>query len=226
MKKKRVRFCIKWFDGSYRELFSIRPHGDGLVMWTPGSDRHITTLKEVNSVSSHITEKVDEHTHLGRLNFEDVDVDERMVELGNLRKLDASEYDKSLLYKNSEFWDLLMTYDFEMVTEERKNEVIKYLDLPRLFDGIDERLAELRDKQPPMFLSCSARDLLSRTDIEAGITEDQFAVFECEGELWEFDPMHLHDFGSLEHPWADLLKPLGVFELLSEIDLDETLKDE
>ena len=226
MKKKRVRFCLKWFDGKYIELLSIRPHGDGWLMWTPGSERHIMTIKEVEAISSHIkNQKTDEYTPLGRLIFEDVDIDERMAELGKIRKLDVSEYDKLLLYKNNEFWDLLMTYDFEMVTEEREKEIIKYMDLPRLYDGIAERIAELRDRRPPPFLTCRARDLLDRKDIKFGITEDRLVVFEHEGELWEMDPLYLSNFGSKEHPWADLLKPLGVFELLEEIDLGEMLRE-
>jgi len=226
MKKKRVRFCLKWFDGKYIELLSIRPHGDGWLMWTPGSERHIMTIKEVEAISSHIkNQKTDEYTPLGRLIFEEVDIDERMAELGKIRKLDVSEYDKLLLYTNNEFWDLLMTYDFEMVTEEREKEIIKYMDLPRLYDGIAERIAELRDRRPPPFLTCRARDLLDRKDIKFGITEDRLVVFEHEGELWEMDPLYLSNFGSKEHPWADLLKPLGVFELLEEIDLGEMLRE-
>ena len=60
-----------------------------------------------------------------------------------MRKLDVSEYDKQLYYKNNEFWDLMVTYDFEPVTEEKETEIIKYLDVPHLFNGIDERIAEL-----------------------------------------------------------------------------------
>jgi hypothetical protein len=226
MKRKRVRFCIKWFDGKLIEIISIRPHRDGLVMWTPGSKRHIMTIKEVEAISSHITDQeTNEHIPLGRLIFEELDVDQRMAELGKIRKLDSSEYDQLLYYKNSEFWDLLMTYDFEMVTEEREKEIIKFMDLPRLYEGIDERMAELQDKRPQPFLKCRARDLLDRTDIEAGITEDQLAVFEYDGELWEMDPLHLYDFGSKEHPWAELLKPLGVFELLREINLEKKLSE-
>jgi len=66
---------------------------------------------------------------------------------------------------------------------------------------------------------------LDRTDIEAGITEDQLAVFEYDGELWEMVPLHLYDFGSIEHLWAELLKPLGVFELLREINLEKKLSE-
>ena len=226
MKKKRVRICLKWFDGEYIELFSIRPHGDGWLMWTPGSERHIMTIKDIEAVSSHIkNQKTGEYTPLGILIFEDVDIDERMAELGQIRKLDVSEYDKLLLYKNNEFWDLLMTYDFELVTEEREKEIIKYMDLPRFFDDIDERIAELREKRPPLFLTCRARDLFDRKDIEAGITEDQLVVFQHDGELWEMDTLYLSNFGSKEHPWADILKPLGVFELLEEIDLGERLRE-
>jgi len=226
MKRKRVRFGIKWFDGKFIELYSIRPHGDGWVMWAPGSERHIMTIKELGSISSHITnQKTGEHIPLGRLIFEELNIDERLAELGRLRKLDVNEYDKQLYYKNTEFWDLLDTYDFEPVTEENEEEIIKYLDVPRLYEGIDERIAELREKKPLIFLTCRARDLLDRKDIEAGFPEDQLAVFEYEGELWEIDPLYLHDFGSKDHPWADLLKPLGVFDLLSEIDLEERLRE-
>jgi hypothetical protein len=226
MKKKRVRVGIKWFDGNFIELLSIRPYGDGLLMWTPGSKRHIMTIKELGALSSHITDQeTDEHIPLGRLVFEELDVDERLAELGKLRKLDISEYDKPLYYKNSEFWDLLVTYDFKLVTEENEKEIVKYIDVPRLFEGLDERIEELREKQPPLFLTCKARDLIDRRDIEAGITEDQLAVFGYEGELWEIDPLYLSDFGSKDHPWADFLRPLGVFELLGEIDLKERLRE-
>jgi hypothetical protein len=167
----------------------------------------------------------DEHIPLGRLVFEELDVDERLAELGKLRKLDISEYDKPLYYKNSEFWDLLVTYSLELLTKENEKEIIKYFDLPRFFEGLDERIEELQEKQPPVFLTCIARDLLDRGDIEAGITDEQLAVFEYEGRLWEIDPLYLYDFGSKDHPWADFLKPLGVFELLGEIDLEERLRD-
>lgn len=206
MKRKRVRFCIKWFDGKFIELLSIRPHGDGWVMWTHASKRHITTIREPGAVSSHIkNQKTSEYTPLGRLIFEKVDLDNRLAELGKLRKLDIGEYDRTVYYKNREFWDLLMTYNFELITEENEKEIVKYFDVPRLYEGIDERIAELREKQPPIFLTCLARDLLSKDDIEAGITEDQLVVFAYEEELWEIDPLYLYNFGSKDHPWADFL---------------------
>ena len=74
-------------------------------------------------------------------------------------------------------------------------------------------------------MKCKAYDLLNRKDIEAGITEEQLVVFEYEGELWEMDPLYLSSFGSREHPWAEILKPLGVLELLSELDLDKRLNE-
>ena len=224
MKQKRVRVGIKWFDGKFIELFNMRLTRDGWVMWAPGSRRHYMTIKELGAISSHITDQeTGEHIPLGRLIFEELDIDERMAELGKLRKLDISEYDKPLLYKNPEFWDLMMTYDFEMVTEERKKETIKYMDLPRLFDGLDERMAEIRDRQIMPLLAITARDLFERKDIEAGISEEQLAVFEYEGELYEMDPVYLSNFASTEHPWADLLKPLGVFELMEEVDIARRL---
>jgi hypothetical protein len=37
------------------------------------------------------------------------------------------------------------------------------------------------------------------------------------------DPVYLSNFASTEHPWADLLKPLGVFELMEEVDIARRL---
>ena len=75
------------------------------------------------------------------------------------------------------------------------------------------------------FLTCKAIDLLVRKDIETGISMKELAVFEYEGELYEFDIRPFTKFGSRDHPWANILKPLGFFELLEEIDWDERLKD-
>ena len=98
--------------------------------------------------------------------------------------------------------------------------------MSQLYENLDERIAELREKQPQIFLTCPARELLSRADIEAGITEDQLVLFEYEGELWEVDPLYLYDFRSRDHPWAEFLKPFGIFELLSEIDLEERFRED
>jgi len=227
MKKRRVRFGIKWVDGEFIELLSMRPHGDGWVMWAPGSERHIMTIREVNAISSHITnQKTNEPpTPLGRLFFEDVNLDDDFVKLAKLRKLEESEYDQTLLYLNREFLDILLTYEFDLVTEEREKDILRYFDLSKMFADIQERIEVLRTKEIMPFLTCKASDLLDRKDIEAGISEKEFAVFEYEGELWEFDVKHMYRFDSEDHPWAEILRPLGVFELLREIDWDERLKE-
>lgn len=226
MKKRRVRFGIKWVDGEFIELLSMRPHGDGWVMWAPGSERHIMTIREVNAISSHIkNQRTNEYTPLGRLFFEDVNLDEDLVKLAKLRKLEESEYDQTLLYQNREFCDILLTYEFDLVTEEREKDILSYMDFSKIYDNIQERIEVLKTNEIMPFLTCKASDLLDRKDIEAGISEKEFAVFEYEGELWEIDVKHMYRFGSEDHPWAEILRPLGVFELLREIDLDERLRE-
>ena len=226
MRRKRVRFGIKWIDGKFIELASIRPHGDGYVLFTPDSDRHIMTLKEADAISSHIKNQVTgEYTPLGRLHFKDVDIDEELARLGNLRKLDESEYGQTLFYQNPEFWDVLLTTEFEMVTEEKKRDILKYIDLAKFFGDARERVEWLWVNKVMPFLTCHASDLFDREDIEAGITENQLAVFEYEGELYEMNPLYLYDFSSPEHPWAEFLRPLGIMELMGEIDIDERIKD-
>lgn len=82
------------------ELFNLRPHGDGWVMWNPNSEKHIMTLKEENTISSHVThQKEGRREPLGRL-FTDVDFDEDEMwnDLFKSRKLDESEYEKLVFY--------------------------------------------------------------------------------------------------------------------------------
>lgn len=226
MKRKRVRFGFKWIDGRFIELASLRPHGDGWIMWTPDSGRHIMTIKETDAISSHIKDQVTcGYTPLGRLHFKDVDIDEELARLGNLRRLDECEYGQTLLYQNPEFWDVLLTTEFELITEERKRDVLKYIDLAKFFGDARERVEWLWTNKIIPFMTCKASDLFDRKDIEAGITENKLAVFEYHGELYEMNPLHIYNFSSPEHPWADFLRPLGIFELFGEMDWDERLKD-
>ncbi len=226
MKKKIVRLCLKWFDGKFIEIMSIRPHGDGWVMWVPGSEKHTMTLIENGKISSHIThEKTQLHTSLGRLVLDEINLDDELVKLTKIRKLESREYDKPVYYKNDEFWDLFIPTNLDFITEEKTKEIIKYIDITSIFNGFDDRVKELQKRTPQPFLKCKAYDLLNRKDIEAGITEEQLVVFEYEGELWEMDPLYLCNFGSNDHPWADILKPLGVLELLSELDLDKRINE-
>lgn len=226
MKKKRIRFGILWVDGKFIELFSMRPHGDGWIMWTPGSVKHVTTIKEPDAISSHRTKQdTSKQTPLGRLFYEDVDFDEELAKLTNLRKLEESKYDQILLYQNREFWDTLLTTEFELVTEDRKRDILRYIDLSKVFGDIVKRVERLQADEIMPFLTCKASDLLVRKDIEAGISMKELAVFEFEGELYEFDIKPFTKFGSKDHPWANILKPFGFFELLEDIDWEERLKD-
>ena len=102
---------------------------------------------------------------------------------------------------------------------------MKYIDLAKFFGDALDRVEWLRVNKVMPFLTCQASDLLDRKDIEAGITENQLAVFAYEGELYEMNPLYLYDFGSPEHPWTEFLRPLGIMELMGEIDISERLKD-
>ena len=55
-------------------------------------------------------------------------------------------------------------------------------------------------------------------DIDVGVTEEQLAVIVLDGELWEIETKYLTQFGGEEHPWNDYLKPIGIFELLKDVD--------
>ena len=148
MKKKRIRFGILWVDGKFIELFSMRPHTDGWIMWTPGSVKHVTTIKEPDAISSHRTNQdTSKQTPLSRLFYEDVDFDEELAKLANLRKLEESKYDQILLYQNREFWDTLLTTEFELVTEDRKRDILRYIDLSNVFGDIVKKSGKVTSRR-------------------------------------------------------------------------------
>lgn len=228
MKEKRVRFGFKWIDGQFVEILSMRPHKKtSYISWVPDSMKHVTIIKEPNAISSHSTHNVTgEQTHLGRLFLDDIDLDEELTKLTNLRKMDEEEYDQTLIFKNPEFWDILVKYEYELVTEEREKDILKFMDLSRMWVDIQERIEYLRDNEIMPFDFCVARDLLTRPDIEGGISENELIVFAFEGELHEFDLKPLLQIQSEDHPLAEILKPLGLYELLGDIDLGERLRDQ
>lgn len=226
MKKKRHRLGIKDLNGEFIEIFNIKPHKDGFIMWVPGSDKHITTLNDLEEISSHITnQKEDKREHLGRLlKNASLDEDEMIMALLKPRKLDESEYDKLVFYANKEFAKMWGDQKLEMVTEESEKEIISYIDLMQIFENAMSIAERIVEAQQVPFIVETAREAFSREDFEVGITENKMGIIEFEGELWEFDPTYLYQLGAEDHPWAEYLKPLGIFELLKEVDIGEKLR--
>ncbi len=69
-----------------------------------------------------------------------------------------------------------MTTEFEFVTEEKKRDILKYIDLAKFFGDAQKRVEWLWENKVMPFLTCQADVLIERKDIEAGITENQLAV--------------------------------------------------
>ena len=223
MKKKRVRFGIKFVDGKFYELISLRPHKKSYIMWTHGTEKHITTIVENDTISSHVThQKEGWRKPLGRFSTEsEIDEDEFFAELTNLRKLEKSEYDKVVYYKNEEFFDIMNITKLEMITKEKEDEILKYIDFTHYFDNIQERLEIIRRNKIWALLPCKASDLLVRKDIEGALAENLLVVMEHEGELWEFDPTNLYRLDKEDNPLSEWLKPFGIFELAKDIDFTQ-----
>ena len=220
MKQKRVRLGIKFLDGQFIELFNARLHKDGWIMWAPGSDEHITTIKEADAITSHVThQKEDRRKPLGRL-LTNVDVDEEKLftDLFNPRKLEKKEYDKIIFGVNKNFQNIWGNTKLDMETEETDKEILKYVDLRRVFEKAQEIVEKIQETRQLPFMLYNAQDILTREDIEIGVTENQLCVIENDGELWEFDPKYMYQLGNKDHPWSDYLKPLGVFEILKDVD--------
>lgn len=109
-------------------------------------------------------------------------------------------------------------FSLDLETEETEREIIKYVDLRKVFKKAIEIGESIQLFQEPCRI-CKAGDLFAREDFYVEYTEDNLGIFIHDGELWEFDPQHLNKFGDKGHPWNEYLKPLGIFELLREVDI-------
>jgi hypothetical protein len=211
---------IKYLDGQFIELFSLRPHKNAYFLWTPGSEKHITTINEKDAVSSHVTlQKEDVREPLGRLDKNvELDEDEMMTDLLKPRKMDKEEYDKPVFYVNKNYQTMVEDNQMDMETEETEKEILMYIDLSELFENAQRIVEAIIETNQLPFGVCPARELLFMENVEVGVNEEQFAVMVLDGELWEIETKNLYQFGREEHPWNEYLKPLGVFELLKDVD--------
>ena len=112
----------------------------------------------------------------------------------------------------------------DMVIEETGKDITCYVDLRQIFQNAQSIARRIIESQQLPFLVGTARQAINCENFEVGFTDEKMAIMEFEGELWEFDPTYLYQLGAEDHPWAEYLKPLGIFELLKEVDIAERLR--
>ena len=112
----------------------------------------------------------------------------------------------------------------DMVIEETGKDITCYVDLRQIFQNAQSIARRIIESQQLPFLVGTARQAINCENFKVGFTDEKMGIMEVEEELWEFDPTYLYQLGAEDHPWAEYLKPLGIFELLKEVDIGERLR--
>lgn len=215
MRKKRVRFGIKFPGSEVEEIAFGSSSGSGVVFGVPHSGRHITLVDEGKALSSHGTEEeTEKHDHLGRISKEEMD-DRFWLEVLKPRKLRKTELDQSMIYFTRK-WNALFNMPDEVCFKTTDDKSMRYLDLDAISKYGYSFFQDLQ-KSPDAYSGlCSVGKMLSVDDIECGMLENGKLVLRIDQEIYEMDLSSLQEAYSTqnspvsENPLLNVLKMLGV----------------
>ena len=215
MRKKRVRFGIKFPEGEVKEIAFGSSSGSGVVFGVPHSAKHITLVDEGKAISSHGTEEeTKKHNHLGRISKKEMD-DRFWLEVLKPRKLRKTELDQTVMYFTKK-WNALFNMPDEVCFKTTDDKSMSYLDLDAMSKYEYSFFQDLQ-KSPDAYSGfCSVGKMLSVDDIECGILENGKLVLRFDQDIYEMDLSSLQEAYSMqnssvsENPLLNVLKMLGV----------------
>jgi len=195
----------------------MTPTKDWFTYGVDYSDTHITLLPEPDAVSFHITnQKTEKHRSLGRI-WKNKDYSDLEFQALNPKKIDVKEYDEIIIYFTEAWISLVNQSDNVIWKRESKKEFIQLWDIRKTFET-SYRIAQEYVSFPESFFGlCTIGELLSNQDYFCGITKDKKVIIEDDGELWEIELSHYYDLTRPDHPFEEILSPIGLQELLPEI---------
>ena len=195
----------------------MTPTRDGFTYGVDHSDSHITLLPEPDSASFHSTnQKTGKHQPLGRI-LKDKDYSDLEFQALNPRKIDLEDYDKTIIYLTEAWVTLTNQSDISIWRQESKKELIQLWDIKKTFET-GYRIAQEYTSSPESFIgSCTIGELISNPDYVYGYTKDEKGIIEDEGEWWEVELSHYYNLTKPNHPFEEILAPLGLHKLMPQI---------
>ena len=218
MRVKPLRIGILFPDGDIKGLAYGNPTRDGFMYGVSYSDTHITALPETHSISFHLTtQSTSTKQHLGRIiregNYEDL-----QLKALNPKIITDSGLDEQVGFITGRGMELLNQPSKIFKETETDKERIILVDLFGFFQHSIELILELKQNFLNLFGLCTARDILSNDEYEAGFTSRETAVIEVDGNLYEVDIKAYLDLANDKNPLQEIIGPLGLPNLMLELD--------
>ena len=215
--RKKGKVGILFPDGDVKFVLYMTPTKDGFTYGVDYSDTHITLLPEPDAVSFHITnQKTEKHRSLGRI-WKNKDYSDLEFKALNPRKIDVREYDETIIYFTEAWISLVNQSDNAILERESEKEFIQLWDIGKTFET-SIRIAQEYVSSPESFFGlCKIGELLSNQDYLFGITKDKKGIIKEDGELWEIELSQYYNLTRPDHPFEEILSPIGLQELLPEI---------
>jgi len=220
MKQKRTKVGIKFPDGDIKGLFYGNPSKDGFVYGVSYADTHITALPETHDISFHLTnQSKNTKQHLGRI-ITDRDYDDVQLKALNPKIVADEGLNEQVGFITKRGMELLnQPSDIIIIIESETNEErIFILDLLKFFNNSVKMLIELSKELHNVFGLCTAREILSNKEYEAGFTSRETAIIEVDGDLYEVNIKAYLDLANQENPLQEIFRPLGLPSMIPELN--------
>jgi len=218
MKQRRFKTGILFPDGDVKWLLYGAPTKDGFVYGISHADTHITALPDTKSVSFHLkNQKLKKWKHLGRI-IKDGNYEDLQQKVLNPRVIVNEGLDEQVVYITKRGMELLNQPSDIIIETETDQERIFLLDLLSFFNKSKKMFSEFSQNFLNLFGLCTAREILSNNEYEAGITSRETVIVEVDGDLYEIDIKSFLDLTNEENPLQDLLSSLGIPSLIPEFD--------
>jgi len=218
MKEKRLKIGILFPDGEVKWLAYGASTKNGFVYGVSYSDTHITALPETHSVSFHLkNQSIGMYQHLGRL-IKDGDYESLQLKALNPIILMDDGLDEKVAYITKRGMELLNQPSDILIETETDQERILILDLLCFFDNSKKMAHDLSQNYLKLFGACTAREILSNEEYEAGLTTRETSIIEVDGKLYEVDIKAYLDWTNMENPLQEIFTTLGFSSLLPELD--------
>ena len=218
MREKPLKIGILFPDGEVKSLLYGQPTENGFVYGISHSSTHITALPEPHSVSFHLTnQSMNTKQHLGRI-IKDGDYEDLLWKALNPKKIVDNGLDEKVAYITKRGVELLNQPSDILIETETDQERILILDLLRFFNNSIKMAFELSQNILKLFGGCTASEILSNEEYEAGFTTRETVVIEVDGDLYEVDIKAYLDLTNKENPLQEIFTPLGFPSLIPELD--------
>lgn len=218
MIQKKLKVGMLFPDGDVKWLLFGAPSKDGIVYGVSHANTHITALPETNSVSFHLTtQSTSTKQHLGRI-IRDGNYEDLQLKALNPIIIQDDGLDEKVAFITRRGMELLNQPSKIIKETESEKEKIFLIDLFGFFKNSIDIFIELKKEFHNLFGLCIARDIISNDDYEAGFTSRETAIIEVDGTLFEVDIKAYLDLANDENPLQEIIGPLGLSNLMPELD--------